>query len=250
MVNRHLFYRFTFSKAIMGNLSSLPNNDHKPDQPPEKGMREYGLDFNKKYHIGGPFFIEAQPKTDNGIYKFYLYHIDASNGMTQFFKFETFHELRKKFNVVYNGPIVKFIFETESFEKGLKHVIEYSFDFSKSFHSEKDSNQPLKSIPHLFPSDGKIINLEGKYWYYIIFLKEPLYDFFIVESPDKTSRGFESVFKEGDVVIKKINVESKNFPFVMNDKEGNLIIASADEGFVPIPICLPLAQPSSQESSQ
>ena len=222
----------------MGNASST-RNDINADQLSETGMRNLGFVVGRKIPLGGPFFIEAQQQTHDGIYGFNLYHLDSSCLMTHIFSFETFHPLRDSFKVVYNGSIVKFGFETDSFEKGLKHVLEFAFDFSKSFHYEKDSNQPLKSIPYLLRTDGKMTHLEGKFWYYILLDDEIHREFFIVESPDETQRGFESVFKEGDVVIQKINVESKKFPFVMKDEEGNLIIASEDEGFVPIPIRLP-----------
>lgn len=235
----------------MGNTTSS-NEGYKPVQHPETGMREIGFPLGQKIPLGGPFFIEGG--LNNGIYGFYLYHLDSFGMMTNIFSFETFHPLKNKFKVVYKGSLVKFVFETDSFEKGLKHILEFAFDFSKSFHSEKDSNQPLKSNPYPLPPDGKIIHLEGKYSYYVISIGNS-YEFFIVESPDETSRGFESVFNEGDVVIQKINVESKNFPFVMNDEEEKLIIASADEGFVPIPIRLPsddisLADFLSQETFQ
>ena len=224
----------------MGNTpsSNTPSSkkDHEPEQQPEKGMREIGFPLGQKIHLGGPFFIEGG--LNNGIYGFYLYHLDSLGIMTTIFLFETFHQLRDAFKVVYKGSLVKFVFETDSFEKGLKHVLEFAFDFSKSFHSEKDSNQPLKSIPYPLPPDGKIIHLEGKYSYFVISIGNS-YEFMIVESPNETERGFESVFKEGDVVIQIMNVKSSNFPYVMNDEKGNLVIVSADEGFVPIPIQLP-----------
>jgi hypothetical protein len=239
MVKSKHFIGIIFAKTIkMGNAPSK-KNDIKADQLSETGMRNLGFVLGQKIPLGGPFFIEAQQPTNDGIYGFNLYHLDSSGMMTHIFSFETFHPLKDTFKVVYNGSIVKFVFEIDSFEKGLEHILEFGFDFSKSFHSEKDSDQPLKSIPFLLPPDGKMTHLKGKYWYYILLDDEIHREFFIVKSSDKTSYGFESVFKEGDVVIKKINVESKNFPFVMNDEEGNLIIASADEEFVPIPICLP-----------
>ena len=55
----------------------------------------------------------------------------------------------------------------------------------------------------------------------------------------REKHGFNSTFKIGDTIVNRIIVDSSNVPFVMNDKDGNPIIASADEGFVPIPIMLP-----------
>lgn len=220
----------------MGNIKSI--TDHKPEQHPDQGMREIGLKFDEKNPLGGPFFIEGQTPT-NGIYGFRLYHLDTTGFLTEFMTFETCHPLRDEFEVMYDGSIVKFVFQTDSFEKGLKHILEYSFDFSKSFHSEKEFSDPLKSMPFLLPLNRKMFHLHEKYWYYLIPVGATHYEFYIVESSDKSKRGFESSFKSGDRVIQKINVESSNFPFVMNDEGGNPVIASADEGFVPIPICLP-----------
>lgn len=220
--------------------SKKKKTDHKPDQHSEQGMREYGLEFNKKYPLGGPFFIEGQ-KPKNGIYGFQLYHLDNKEFWAVFFSFETEYPLRNDFKVKYNGSFVNFVFETDSFEKGLKHVLEYSFDFSKSFHSEEDSHQPLESIPHRLPKDGKIIFLKEKYWYYLISIGT-YHEFMIVESP--TNCGFESVFKKGDVVIKKIIVISKQLPFVRDNGEGNCFIVSMDAGFEPFQILLPNEVPS------
>lgn len=219
----------------MGTTQS--KTDHKPEQHPEQGMREIGLEFDKKYPLGGPFFIEGR-KPEDGIYGFRIYHFDILGFRIEFFTFETFHPLRNKFKVVYDGSIVEFIFETDSFEKGLKHVIKYSFDFSKSFHSEKGTYQTLKSLPFLLPPYMNMTYLKGKYWYYMISSGKCV-EFYIVESSDETPRGFETTFKSRDRVVQKFNVESTNIPFVMNDENGNLFIASAEEGFVPISICLP-----------
>lgn len=219
----------------MGNTQS---NDYKPEQHPEQGMREIGFPLGQKNPLGGRFFIEGE--LNNGIYGFRIYHLDKNGICIEFFTFETAHPLRNEFKVVYNGPIVKFVFETDSFEKGLKHVLEYSFDFSASFQSERDFSGPLLSMPFLLHPDRKITILNGKYWYYLILVDATHYEFYIVKSSSETQRsGFESTFKTGDVVIQKINVESSNFPYVMNDEQGNLVIASADEGFERIPIRLP-----------
>lgn len=238
----------------MGNTPSTTTTtkkDCRPDQHSEQGMRVMGFPLDQKIHLGGSFFIEG--RLNNGIYEFQIYHNDNSGFWTEFFTFETCHPLRNEFKVVYDGPFVKIVFETDSFEKGLKHVLEYLFDFSASFHSEKEFSGSLKSMPFLLPSNRKMFFLHGKYWYYLIPVDATHYEFYIVESSDVSQRGFESSFKSGDIVIHKINVESSNFPFVMKDEEGNPVIASADEGFVPIPICLPsdeltLTQMSSQEN--
>ena len=219
----------------MGNTQSKKITDHKPEQHPDKGMCEISLKFDEKYSLGGPFFIKRE--LNNGINsRFQLYHLDNMEVWIEFFSFETKHQLKNVFKVEYNGSFVKFVFETDSFEKGLKHVLEYLFDFSKSFHSEEDSHQPLKSIPHRLPKDGKIIFLKEKYWYYLI-SNGTYHEFMIVESP--TNYGFESVFKEGDVVIKKIIVISKKLPFVRDNGEGNYFIVSMDDGFEPFEILLP-----------
>lgn len=241
-------------KAIKMGNTPPSSKEYEPEQPLEQGMRKFGIPLGQKIPIKGPFFIEGHEPNDE-IYRFDLSHLDSSGLMTPIFSFETFDPLRDTFNVVNNGSIVKFVFETDSFEKELIHSLEFEFDFSKSFRSEKESYQQLKSIPFLLPNDRKMIRLEGKYWYYIRYVNGKFYEFFIVESPDETSRGFDSVFKKEDVVIQKINVDSSNVPFVMNDEEGNLIITSADEGFVPIPIRLPsddihLADFLSQETFQ
>jgi len=220
----------------MGNNQST-QKDYKPEQHPEQGMREIGFPLGQKIPLGGRFFIEGE--LIDGIYGFRIYHLDKNRIMTQFFTFETTHPLRNEFKVVYDGPIVKFVFETDSFEKGLKHVLEYSFDFSASFQSERDFSGPLGSMPFLLHPDRKITYLSGKYWYYLISVDATHYEFYIVESSETQRSGFESTFKIGDVVIQKINVESSNFPYVMNDEQGNFVIASADEGFEPIPIRLP-----------
>jgi hypothetical protein len=59
-------------------------------------------------------------------------------------------------------------------------------------------------------------------------------------SDEKKPHGFESTFENGDTVIDEIIVKSSNFPKVMNNENGDLVIVSNDEGFVPIPICLPM----------
>jgi hypothetical protein len=220
----------------MGNTKSLPN-DHKPDQPLYQGMREIGFPLGQKIPLGGSFFIEGE--LNNGIYGFRIYHLDKHGIWTEFFAFETCHPLRNEFKVMYDGSIVKFVFQTDSFEKGLKHVLEYSFDFSKSFQSEKNFSGPLLSMPFLLPLNRKMFHLHEKYWYYLIPVDATHYEFYIVESSNEIRCGLESTFKSGDVVIQKINVESSNFPFIMNDEQGNPVIASVDEGFEPIQIQLP-----------
>jgi hypothetical protein len=254
MVNRHLFVWNNFATLLkMGNTqSSTIKNDTENIQ---QALRELGLVSDVKIPIGGPFYIEAQPQKD-GIYKFFIYHYEEKEGtMTEFFSFETAHPLMNEFKVMYDGSIVKFVFKTDSFEKGLELILEYSFDFSKSFQSEKDFSGSIKSIPFLLLSDRRITNLKGKHWYYMIHVDPTYYQFYIVESSDETPRGFESTFKTGDTIMTRINVKSSNFPFVMNDIKGNLVIASKDEGFVPIPIDLPndeltLAEVLALESSQ
>jgi hypothetical protein len=217
----------------MGTTQS--KTDHIPEQRPDQGMRQIDFPLGQKIPLGGPFFIKGE--LNNEIYRFQLYHLDNTGVWTEFFSFETEHQLKNDFKVEYNGSFVKFVFETVSFEKGLKRVIKYSFDFSKSFHSEKDSNKTLKSFPHCLPNDEKIIFLEKKYWYYVNSNKT-YHEFMIVESVDDTSSGFMSVFKNGDCVIQTIKVESKNLPFVMGDGEGNHFIVSNDKGFHPIQIIL------------
>jgi len=220
----------------MGNNQST-QKDYKPEQHPDQGMREIGFPLGQKIPLGGPFFIEGE--LNNGIYGFRIYHLDNTRIWTIFFTFETAHQLRNEFNVVYDGPIVKFVCFKDKFEKRLKHVLEYSFDFSASFQSERDFSGSLLSMPFLLHPDRKITNLSGKYGYYLISVDATRYEFYIVESSEMPQCGFESTFKTGDVVIQKINVESSNFPYVMNDEQGNLVIASADKGFERIPIRLP-----------
>jgi len=254
MVNRHLFVWNNFSTLLkMGNTQSSTKKDTENIHQP---LRDLGFVSKVKIPLGGPFYIEAQPQKDGGIYEFCIYHHEKKEGiMTDFFSFETAHPLKHEFEVMYDGSIVKFVFKTDSFEKGLEIILEYSFDFSKSFQSEKDFSGSIKSIPFLLPSDRRITNLKGKYRYYVIPVDSTHYQFYIVESSDETPRGFESTFKTGDTVMTRINVKSSNFPFVMNDIEGNLVIASADEGFVPIRIDLPndeltLTEVLALESSQ
>jgi len=218
-------------------MGNTPSTTTKKDCRPEQVMREMGFHLGKKIPLGGSFFIEG--KLNNGIYEFRLYHLYKSSFCTEFFTFETFHPLRSEFKVVYDRSIVRFVFETDAFEKGLKHVLEYSFDFSKSFQSEKDFSGFLQSIPLLLHPDRKIIQLYKKYWYYMISVDATHYQFYIVESSNESQRGFESTFKSGDMVVNKIIVESSNPPFIMNDSKGNIVIASADEGFESIPIRLP-----------
>jgi hypothetical protein len=219
----------------MGN--KLSKTDYKPVQHSDQGMREIGFHLDQKNPLGGPFFIEGN--LTNEIYGFIIYHLSNIGILTEFFLFETFHPLRNKFNVMYDGSIVKFVFEIDSVEKELEHICEYSFDFSKSLQSQNDFSCSLLSMPFLLHPDRKIIHLRGKYWYYVISVNATYHEFYIVESSDTPQSGFESTFMSGDTVIAKINVESSNFPFVRNNEEGNLVIASADEGFVPIPIILP-----------
>lgn len=214
-------------------------------------MREIGFPLGQKIPLGGPFFIEGG--LNNGIYWFRIYDLDKTGIFTEFFEFETCHPLRNEFKVMYDGSIVKFVFQTDSFEKGLKHVFEYAFYFSKSFHSEKEFSDPLKSMRFLLPLNRKMFHLHGKHWYYLLVVDATHYEIYIVESSDESQRGFESSFKTGDTVIQKIKVESQNFPFIMNDEQGNPVIASVDEGFEPIQIQLPsdvltLAQVLSQEN--
>jgi hypothetical protein len=235
----------------MGNI--LSTKDYKPEQHSDQGMCEIGFRINQKIPLGGPFFIEG--KLTNGIYEFRIYHIDNSGFWTEFFTFETCHPLRREFNVAYDGSIVKFVFETDTFEKELKHFREYSFDFSKSFQNETEFSGSLKSMPFLLHPDRKIIHLRGRYGYYMLVIDANHYEIYIVESSDEMPCGSKSTFKSGDTVIAKINVESSNFPFVRNYEERNLVFTSADEGFVPIPIMLPtddltLAQLLNQENSQ
>jgi hypothetical protein len=237
----------------MGNILSLSKNDYNPDQHSEKGMREMGFPRDQKIHLGGSFFIEGS--LNNGIYEFRIYHIDNSGFWTEFFIFETCHPLRREFKIVYDGPFVKIVFETDSFEKGVKHVLEFEFDFSKSFQNETEFSGSLKSMPFLLHPDRKIIHLSGRYGYYMRVIDANHYEIYIVESSDEMPCGSKSTFKCGDTVIQKINVESKNFPFIAKDQEENFVIASADEGFVSIPIDLPndfltISQVLSQNTSQ
>jgi hypothetical protein len=234
-----LFLYIYFRNAIkMGNTPSKPlKKGYNPIQGLKEGIHEYSIPFNQKIPIKDYFLIEAQPQNEDRINIYDLYHIDSSGTITLFFNIETRHELRNKFNVVYNGSIVNFVFETDTFEKGLKPVLKFAFDFSKSFDSEENFYQQLKSIPDLLPSEGEIFFLKGKYWYYVNSI-ENIHEFRIVESVDDTSSGFMSVFKNGDCVIQIITVESKNLPFVMDDGEGNHFIVSKDNEFDPIQIIL------------
>jgi len=221
----------------MGNNQST-QKDYKPEQHVHQGMKELGFPLGQKIPLGGQFFIEGK-ELEDGIYGFIIYHLDGNRNLINFFSFETAHLLRNEFKIGYDGPIVKFVFETDSFEKGLKCVLKYSFDFSASFQSERDFSGPLLSMPFLLHPDRKITNLSGKYWYYWISVDATHYEFYIVKSSETQRSGFESTFKTGDVIIQKINVKSSYFPCVMNDEQGNLVIASADEGFERIPIRLP-----------
>jgi hypothetical protein len=242
----------------------MGNNQSKNDTAVEQTLNEDNVDNvmktmgipigEKKPLGGGSFFIEAQPKTDDGIHIFDIYHRDFFGIMTLIFSFQAFHPLSDSFNVMYNDSIVKFWFETDSFEKETKHYLKFAFDFSNSFHPENDFNEQLKSMPFQLHEDGKIIHLKENYWYYILQC-DKTFEFFIVKSSDETQLGFDSTFKSGDTVIQKINVESKNFPFIAKDQEENFVIASADEGFVSIPIDLPndfltISQVLSQNTSQ
>jgi len=222
----------------MGNTSSKSlKNGYDPIQGLKEGIHKYSIPFNQKISINEHFLIEAQPHNKDRINIYYLYHIDLFGTITLFFNIKTRHKLRNKFNVVYNGSIVNFVFETDTFEKGLNPVLKFAFDFSKSFDSEENFNRQFKSIPDLLPSEGEIFFLKGKYWYYVNSF-ENIHEFRIVESVDDTSSGFMSVFKNGDCVIQIIPVESKNLPFVMDDGEGNHYIVSKDNEFYPIQIIL------------
>lgn len=211
--------------------------DHKPEQYPDQGMREMGFCLGK-IHLGGPFFIKAQENQEQGIYTYFLYHHDGKV-YTEFFSFENTHLSTSIFKIEYDGSIVKFIFQTDSFEKDQKFIIEYSFDFSKSFDCEKDFVGSLKSMPFEIPCDRKIIHLSGSFYYYIIRVWSNYYNFYIVESMSEDNRGFQSTFKNSDTIISKINIETSSIPFVKETENGGLIIMSDDEGFVPIQINLP-----------
>lgn len=224
----------------MGN--ALSKTDIKPDQPPEDGFGEMGFPINKKFPLRGPFFIETTEPI-NGIHKFQLYRIDKDGIYTKIFSFETCDYLNNAYHFFYDGAFVKFVFETESLNTEFIHSIDYSVLFSKTIQSEMDLWNFLISMPYIVHIDRQIFHLTGNYWYHHISVGPNLYEFYIVESSDKTHvNGFECKLKSGDTIIQKINVESSSIPFVRNDEEGNLVIASADEDnrFVSIPIRLPV----------
>lgn len=228
----------------MGNTPSTTTTtkkDCRPDQHSEQGMRVMGFPLDQKIHLEGSFFIEG--RLNNGIYEFQIYHYDILEFWTQFFTFETFHPLRSEFKVVYDGSIVKFVFETDSIEKGLKHVLEFAFDFSTSFKSKNEFSGSLQSFPIPLHPDRKMFHLcvhHGEiYWYYLRLQCANHYEIYIVKSSDNTQRGTISTFKCGDTVIQKINVKSSTFPLVEKDEFKNHFITSEDEGFESIPIRLP-----------
>ena len=236
----------------MGNTpSTTTTQDCRPDQASENGMREIGVPLARKIHIGSQFFIEG--KLNNGIYEFRIYHLDNAGFWTEFFTFETFHPLRSELEVVYDGSIVKFVFETDSIEKGLNHVLEFAFDFSTSFKSKNEFSGSLKSFPIPLRPDRKMFHLcvhHGEiYWYYLRSQCANHYEIYIVKSSDNTQCGTKSIFKCGDTVIQKINVKSSNFPLVKKDEFKNHFITSEDEGFDPIPILLPSDEISLDEIS-
>ena len=217
----------------MGNNTSSLNL-----QPSKEGMCERGFPPNKKFLLRGPFFI-GTTEPINGIHKFQLYRIDKDGIYTTIFSFQTHDYLKKIYNFIYDGVFFNFVFETDSLNTEVIHSIDYCILFSEPVQSETDLWDSLSSMPSLVHKDRQIFHLTENYWYHQISVGANLYDFYIVESSDETQCGFDSTFKSGDTVIAKIDVKSSNVPFVMNDYKGNFVIASADEGFVPIPIDLP-----------
>lgn len=235
----------------MGNNTSSLNL-----QPSKEGMCERGFPPNKKHPLRGPFFIETTEPI-NGIHNFQLYRIGKDGIYTAIFSFQTHDYLKNVYNFFYDGKFFKFVFETDSLNTEVIHSIEYSILFSEPVQSETELWNSLSSMSSLVHKDRQIFHLTGNYWYYQISVCANLYEFYIVESSDETRCGFDSTFKSGDTVfvISKIDVKSSNVPFVMNDYNGNFVIASGDQGFVPIPIDLPndvltLAQALSQKTSQ
>jgi hypothetical protein len=93
-------------------------------------------------------------------------------------------------------------------------------------------------MPAIIHIDRQIFHIYRNYWYHLISVRANVYEFYIVEA-HREKHGFDSIFKIEDTIVNRIIVDSLNVPFVMNDKDGNPIIASADEGFVPISIDLP-----------
>lgn len=187
------------------------------------------------------FYLLKHKINRDEIYEFDLYHSDKSGLITLIHSFQTFHPLNdSSSSVEYDESTVIFTFEIKSVpgKEDISQEIKFLLDFSKSFSSELDSDNQLKSQPFLLPSNRKIMYLNGEYSHYLIQVDANHYEFYIVESFDETPRGFESTFKRGDTVIKKINVESSNVPFVIEDENGNLKITSADKRFIPIEICL------------
>ncbi len=218
----------------MGNAPS--KTDIKPDQPPEDGFGKMGFPINRKIPLKGPFSIEGK-KTSDGTYVFNIYRLDKSGTYTIVFSFETKIPLSNDYEILYDGTFFKFVFETDPSNNEVLYSIEYAFLFSETFEDKPDLWNRLKLMPVILHTGVQIFHLRGKYWYHLVSVSSKLHEFYIVESSDEErSRGFESTFKSGDIVVNKIIVESSNPPFIMNDEEGNFIIVSMDEGFVPIPI--------------
>ena len=187
------------------------------------------------------FYILKHKINQKEIYEFDLYHSDKSGLITLIHSFQTYHPLNdSSSSVEYDESTVIFTFEIKSVpeKEDISQEIMFVLDFSKSFSSELDSDNQLKSQPFLLPSNRKIMYLNGEYSYCLIQVGANQYEVYIVESFDETPRGSESTFKRGDTVIKKINVESSNVPFVIADVNGNFKIKSSDKGFIPIEICL------------
>lgn len=187
------------------------------------------------------FYIVKHTVNEDDIYNFDIYHFDNGGLMTLIHSFQTFHPLNdSSSSVTYDGSTVIFTFEIKSVpeKEDVSQQIQFALDFSKSFSSEHDSDNQLKSHPSLLHLDIPITFISEKYWYYWIEVDTRIYELYLVEA-HREKHGFNSTFKRGDTIVNRIIVDSSNVPFVMNDKDGNPIIACADEGFVPIPIMLP-----------
>lgn len=224
-------------------MSKLFVNSQRLQPPLKKEMLDLEFPLNKRLFLKGPFFIKGKMLT-NGTYEFKLFRLDKYGIYTVVFSFQTETYLSLDYKILCDGTFFKFVFETDPLNTEIIYSIEYAFLFSESFGSETDLWNSLKLMPAIAHIDRQIFYIDRNYWYHLISVGANLYELYLVEAY-REKHGFNSTFQIGDTVITKIIVDSSNVPYVMNDEEGNPIIASADKDFVPIPIQLPIDDISS-----
>lgn len=155
-----------------------------------------------------------------------LKHRDSCGTETTFYEIETQNELKRNVKVHFDGPIIRFSFETCPID-GISRCFSYSFLFSHSFESKFELGNPLKSMPILLPLDNVLHHLCFRFFYYTIQvpMTADCYEIYIVQASDSSDRIRERKFRQGDKIIQKI-VCTSGIPSIQRDSAtGHFFVA-------------------------